>query len=73
MCADELDRRVESVRVLTLVGAVEVLGDLLDRCRVDLSVRKLHFDAVLLVLVAKVAVAEEAHLLCRDPLAREHL
>ena len=42
-----------------------------DRRRVDRAVREQHLDAVLLVLVAEVAVAEEAHLLGLDALPRE--
>src|SRR4029077_3412430 len=63
----------EPVGVLPFVGAVEALGDLVDRRRVDLALWQEHLDAVFLVLVAELAVAEEAHLRRVDPLPRELL
>ena len=63
MDADDLDRRVEAIRVLPLVGLVEVRRDLSDLLGVDRSVRQEDLDAVLLVLVAHVRVPHEAHLI----------
>ena len=69
--ADELDRAVEPVGVLALVGVVEGAGDRLDRAGVDPPRRQRHLDAVLLVLVTELAVAEQAHAARVHALARE--
>ena len=65
MPADELDRRVEPVGVLALVGVVEELRDRVDGGTVDRAVGQQDLDSVLLVGIAQVRVATEADLVRR--------